>query len=418
MKLLQKYNRINLVTSVMIFLLASIAFYFSLHYVLLKQVDEDLKTEKHEIESSVQRYGKLPDIIPLNDEITEYKETTEFSDDVSIHSVKIKGEDEEFFRKIEFYEKAGGKIYKVSFAKSLENTETITKSVLTIAAISILILIITGFIINRLVLKRLWMPFYKSMAMVKQYRIGRQAYPEFEKTDIAEFTLLNETLNAAISKSEDEYNNLKEFTENASHEMQTPVAVIRSKMDVLIQDENLSESQSNIVQGAYDAIKKLARLNQALLLLAKIENRQYSQKETVLLDKLAEEKIAYFNEILQSRNLGISSSLQPVQVSMNAALADILLNNLISNCIKHSKSGDSISIALTAEALTVGNGPFDKPLDSNAIFKRFHKGGNSNEEHGLGLAIVKEICMVTGFVVSYRFEGGMHLFIVSLNQGQ
>lgn len=414
MKLLQKYSRINLVTSVMIFLLASIAFYFSLHYVLLKQVDEDLKTEKHEIESSVQRYGKLPDIIPLNDEITEYKETAAFSDDVTIHSMKIKGEDEELFRKIEFYEKAEGKIYRVSFAKSLENTETITKSVLTIAAISILILVIAGFIINRLVLKRLWMPFYKSMAIMKQYRIGRQAYPEFEKTDITEFAMLNETLNAAISKSEDEYNNLKEFTENASHEMQTPVAVIRSKMDVLIQDENLSESQSNIVQGAYDAIKKLARLNQALLLLAKIENRQYSQRETVQLDKLAEEKIAYFNEILQSRNLSISSSLQPVQVSMNAALADILLNNLISNCIKHSKSGDSISIILTPNALTIGNGPFDKPLDGSTIFKRFHKGGNSNEEHGLGLAIVKEICMVTGFAVNYKFEGGMHLFIVSL----
>jgi signal transduction histidine kinase len=418
MKLLYKYSRINLVTSVLIFLLASIAFYFSLHYVLLKQVDEDLKTEKHEIEGSVQRYGKLPEIIPLNDEITEYKNIAELNDDVTISSLKIHDEENELFRRIVFRIRAAGKNYEVTVAKSLENTEAITKSVLTIAGISIFILIIAGFIINRIVLKRLWMPFYKSMALMKDYRIGHKPYPVFGKTDITEFAMLNETLNTTISNSEHEYKNLKEFTENASHEMQTPVAVIRSKMDVLIQDENLSESQSNIVQGAYGAIKKLARLNQALLLLTRIENRQYSQTEPLQLNILTEEKLSYFNEILQNKQISVSSDLQPVQVNMNAVLADILLNNLISNCIRHSKSGDSIAIQLTAEQLIISNGPFNTALDGRTIFKRFHKGGNSNDEHGLGLAIVKEICFVTGFTISYNFENNMHSFIVSLKQDQ
>lgn len=416
MKLLQRYSRINLLTSIMIFLLSSIAFYFSLHYVLLKQVDEDLKAEKQEIETAVRRYGKLPEIILLKDEITTYEETYLPNERVKINTILVKGLEEDMFRKIQFGIQAGGKNYVVSVAKSLENTEDITKSVLAIAAISIFILVIAGFIVNRIVLKQLWKPFYKSMLLMKQYRIGQQLNAVFEQTNITEFAMLNETLSATLKKSEADYKILQEFTENASHEMQTPLAVIRSKMDVLIQDEQLSEEQSNIVHGAYEAIKKLAKLNQALLLLTKIENRQYSHKELLPLHTLVEDKIFYFNELLQSRNLHISLELAPVMIHMNGALADILLNNLISNCIKHSKNGDSIKVSLNPERLTVSNGPFDKPLDGNNIFKRFHKGSNSNEEHGLGLAIVKEICMVSGFTVFYIFEGNMHSFVVRFGE--
>ena len=416
MNLLQQYSRVNLLTSIFIFLLASVAFYFSLHYVLLKQVDEDLAAEKHEIEISVQRYGKLPEIILINDEFTAYREIAAMDNPAQISNVLIKGREEDMYRRIQFSLPVGGKYYEVTVAKSLENTEDITRSVLVIAAISIFILVVAAFIVNRIVLKQLWKPFYKSMLQIKQYRIGQQLNPVFEKTNITEFTMLNDTLSVTLNKSEDEYKNLKEFTENAAHEMQTPLAVIRSKMDVLIQDEQLSESQSNIVHGAYEAIKKLAKLNQALLLLTKIENRQFSQKEVLPLHTLIEEKIFYFNELIQNRNLHISFNLAPVMIDMNAALADILLNNLISNCIKHSLNGDTIEFLLTAEKLVVKNGPSNKPLDGNSIFKRFYKGNNSNEEHGLGLAIVKEICVTTGFTVNYTFGENMHSFVVMLRE--
>ena len=416
MNLLQQYSRVNLLTSIFIFLLASVAFYFSLHYVLLKQVDEDLAAEKHEIEISVQRYGKLPEIILINDEFTAYREIAAMDNPAQISNVLIKGREEDMYRRIQFSLPVGGKYYEVTVAKSLENTEDITRSVLVIAAMSIFILVVAAFIVNRIVLKQLWKPFYKSMLQIKQYRIGQQLNPVFEKTNITEFTMLNDTLSVTLNKSEDEYKNLKEFTENAAHEMQTPLAVIRSKMDVLIQDEQLSESQSNIVHGAYEAIKKLAKLNQALLLLTKIENRQFSQKEVLPLHTLIEEKIFYFNELIQNRNLHISFNLAPVMIDMNAALADILLNNLISNCIKHSLNGDTIEFLLTAEKLVVKNGPSNKPLDGNSIFKRFYKGNNSNEEHGLGLAIVKEICVTTGFTVNYTFEENMHSFVVMLRE--
>lgn len=415
MKLLHKYSRINIITSVIIFLLASVAFYFSLHYVLITQVDEDLKTEQHEIETYASRNGTLPEIIQLKDVVTTYEPSEALFPGRKLRSLKMSdGDDIDLFRQITFGIAVKNRFYKVSVAKSLENTDAITKSVILISAVTIFILLIASFIINRIVLRQLWRPFHKSMAMMKNYSIGQKPYPVFPSTDIDEFATLNKTLNESISKSEQEFRSLKEFTENASHEMQTPVAVIRSKMDILIQDEHLSESQSRSVQGAYDAINKLARLNHALLLLSKIENSQFSGKESLSLSALLNDKIEYFNEILQSKSLDLSYRTEEVSVKMNAALADILLNNLFSNAIKHSAPGGKLYISSNKEKLVFSNGPADKPLDGSMVFKRFSKGGNSADEHGLGLAIVKEICTVSGFSIHYSFDNNMHSFIVWL----
>jgi signal transduction histidine kinase len=415
MKLLYKYSRINLLTSVVIFLLGSVAFYFFLHHVFMKQVDEELEEERQEVVTYAAKNNKLPEIIPSDDEITTYTITdTPFPQPAIITEKRLEGGEDETYRTITFSLAANNKKYNVAVAKSLEDTEAITLYVILISAVTIFILLISSFIINRILLKRLWRPFHKSMGMMKNYTIGQKPYPVFPHTDIEEFETLNKTLNESVSKSEKEFKSLKEFTENASHEMQTPVAVIRSKMDVLIQDEHLSESQSRSVQGAYDAINKLARLNHALLLLSKIENSQFSGKETLSLSALLNDKIEYFNEILQSKSLNISFNIEDVSVKMNAALADILLNNLFSNAIKHSAPGGKLYISSDKDRLVFSNGPADKPLDSSVVFKRFSKGGNSADEHGLGLAIVKEICAVSCFSINYSFDNNMHSFIVWL----
>ena len=417
MKLLYKYNRINLLTSVVIFLLGSVAFYFFLHHVFMKQVDEELEEERQEVVTYAAKNNKLPEIIPSDDEITTYTLTDKPPQQSAIATKKGQaGEEDEMYRTITFSLAVDNKKYNVAVAKSLEDTEAITLYVILISAATIFILLIASFIINRFLLKRLWRPFQKSMDMMKHYTIGQKPYPVFPPADIEEFATLNKTLNESVSRSEKEFKSLKEFTENASHEMQTPVAVIRSKMDVLIQDEHLSESQSRSVQGAYDAINKLARLNHALLLLSKIENSQFSAKENLSLSALLNEKIEYFNEILQSKSLNISFRIEEATVKMNAALADILLNNLFSNAIKHSAPGGKLYISSDKERLVFSNGPANKPLDGSMVFKRFSKGGNSADEHGLGLAIVKEICAVSGFSVHYSFDNNMHSFIVWLKE--
>ena len=190
---------------------------------------------------------------------------------------------------------------------------------------------------------------------------------------------------------------LKEFTENASHEMQTPLAIIRSKLDLLIQDENLSEDQSKTMQSAYTAIEKLSRLNQSLLLLAKIENNQFAETTKINLKQKLEEKLDAFHELWQNQNISVSSSLKDASVDLNSELTEILLNNLLSNATRHNFSNGSIRIVLNEKQLEISNSSHEQELNSQQMFSRFFSQDKKNRYNGLGLSIIKQISDVSGF---------------------
>jgi len=414
MKLFTKYNRINLLSSVAIFLLASFAFYFLLRYVLIKQVDDDLEIEQHEIELYVAKYQQLPEALPVRDQQIDFTPAKDndgkrkFST-VSCHQLKGAS------RQLVFFIAVKNEWYKVSVSKSLRSTNNITRSIILISLSTILIMLIASFVINRLLLRKLWKPFYQSLASMKAFRLG-YVKPVFDTTNIDEFNTLNKTLEQAVSNAENEYQRLKEFTENASHELQTPLAVIRSKLDVLIQDEQLSASQSLTVQSAYDAVNKLARLNQSLLLLSKIENRQFSDKTLFNFKEIVEQKIIAFKEIWEEKKFNLEISLKDCNVSMNSTLAELMLNNLFSNAVRHTSKGGTIRITLSATELIISNSAVSGALDNNKLFDRFYKGGQASDNQGLGLSIVQQICVVSGCVVHYKFVNYEHQFTVSFHK--
>jgi signal transduction histidine kinase len=227
---------------------------------------------------------------------------------------------------------------------------------------------------------------------------------------------MNSTLTEATTQARNEYIALKEFTENASHEMQTPLAVIQSKLDILIQDEDLTEKQSQTLQSTYKAIQKLSKLNQSLLLLAKIENRQYDKIESINLKSKLNEKTEEFKELWQSQNVALSIHLEDVFVDMNTELADILLNNLLSNATRHNYYGGKINIELNNSQLLISNTGKTICLDKGLLFTRFYKPNESNEYNGLGLSIIKQICEASGLAVNYYFTDQLHHFQIKLNQ--
>jgi len=417
MKLLSKYSRFNLFSTLIIFLFSGIVFYFLLNLIFTRQTDDDLKIEKHEIELYVQRYHSLPDEVNSSDQVTTFEPAARVLPDVNFSSEEMsadKKEEKELFRKVEFYITADQRAYKVTVAESEEATEQLMKTVIAVSVITMLIVLLTNILINRQILKKLWKPFYSSLDLVKNYKPGKNV-PVFSATNIDEFNALNQTLENAVNNTEREFRTLKEFTENASHEMQTPLAVIRSKMDVLIQDEQLSESQSVILQGMYEALKRLARLNQSMLLLHKIENNLFEKRSLLDFRELTEKKIVYFNELMQSKSLHCSSSLGDARINMNPELADILLNNLFSNAIRHTGKGGKIHIELEQEKLLISNSSDTAALDGNKIFRRFYKEGPGQERHGLGLAIAEQICIASGFRIGYDFTGTEHRFTVFFN---
>ena len=417
MKLLNRYNRINLFSTVVIFLLASVAFALLLRYVIISQVDKDLKIEQNEIVSYIQKYNRLPEVIKVRDQQTEYipleKNPADLHDFFQTSkSYNHHGREEELVRQLNFNVNAGGKWYLARVNKSLEGTDDLIQSVIIITVITILLILVTTFLINRFVIYRLWQPFYSALNGVSNFKLGKSAL-QLPETNIDEFALMNKTLKQAIGKAEEDYIVLKEFTENASHELQTPLAVIRSKLDLLIQDEHLTALQSNAVQDSYDAIQKLSRLNQSLLLLAKIENRQFNETSVIDLKKMIEEKINQFRELWQGKNITVTAELEEASITMHASLADVLLNNLLSNATKHNKENGIIHIQLKQGMLGISNTGALEALNQQLLFTRFYKAGAANENHGLGLSIVKQICEVSGCSIGYRFENEqLHLFIL------
>jgi len=412
MKLFAKYNRINLLTTIIIFLLSATAFYFVIRYILINQVDNDLRIEEREIETYVHEHGVLPEPIPVKDQKISYALVDREFKKRKFTTEHFEGE-RDSFRVLHFGITAGENIYIATVAKSLEGTDDLTRSILLISLATILVILVTSLVINRVLLKKLWQPFYTSLDILKNFRVDKKQSLNFPSTQIDEFTFMNQTIGKTTNQAQQEYSLLKEFTENASHEMQTPLAIIRSKLDLLIQDEHLSEDQSKTMQSAYTAIEKLSRLNQSLLLLAKIENNQYADASRINLKDRIAEKLDAFHELWQNQNISVTSTLKDATINLNTELADILLNNLFSNATRHNFSNGTIDVALEEKQLKISNSSNEKELNSRQMFLRFFSQDRKSRYNGLGLSIIKQICDVSGISIQYLFSGNEHRFILT-----
>jgi signal transduction histidine kinase len=414
MKLFTRYFRINLVATLLIFLLASIAFFFLLWYVMIAQVDEDLKIEQREIQTYVAKYQRPPEPVTVKDQRITYEPTPLRERVRNFRTIKhFDAHEHDDFRQISFTQPVGDQWLLFRVSKSLEGMRNMNRSIISISLLTIVLILVVSLLINRWLIRHLWQPFYYTLSGINKYRLGEHKNPEFPKSGIDEFNLLNSTLDQFIGTAEKEYTLLREFTENASHELQTPLAVVRSKLDTLIQDEHLSEAQSRAAQSAYEAIQKMARLNQSLLLLSKIENRQFSETELVDLKKAIEAKMADWQELWQAQSVAVHAELKPGSVIMNSQLADILLNNLFSNATRHTPGGGTISMQLQEKSFTMSNTAVGGSLDSGKLFQRFSKGGQATDQYGLGLSIIRQIADVSGILVDYRFANGQHIFTIS-----
>lgn len=418
MKLFTRYSRINVVATIAIFLVASVAFYFSLRYVFLKQIDEDLEIEENEITAYVQKHNRLPENFSVTDQVISFTPVAQNTERQFTRVKMVDRQDHrvEKYRLLIFGVKAGGLWYQVSVFKSLEGSDNLLRSILLISFSTILAILIVSFFINRVVLKKIWKPFYQSLNAVKNFRISKEQALLLPQTKIDEFRFMNQTLEGLTKTSQLEYLSLKTFSENASHEIQTPIAIIRTKLDLLIQDEQLTESQGKILQSTYNAIEKLSRLNQSLLLLAKIGNRQFEEVEVVDVKEMIGEKLLDFQEIWQSQSIELHIALEETSVKMNKELADILLNNLLSNATRYNCPGGTIDISLNQQQLSITNTSREPALDTAQIFHRFYKPSSGNQHNGLGLSIIKQITDASGFLPSYTYQNNRHTFTIAWDQ--
>ncbi|MFD2634345.1 sensor histidine kinase [Pedobacter mendelii] len=232
---------------------------------------------------------------------------------------------------------------------------------------------------------------------------------------IMEFRQLNQVLVELSGKVKSDYDEIKLFTENASHEMMTPLAVINSKLDNMLQSNVLGKDDGETLVELYKATSRLTKLNQSLLLLVKIDNNLLQDEEKIHLKSLIEEKTVYFQELISERNLILDSALADVTIAASRQLLEILINNLFSNVIRHNYDGGMIEIRLNAEKIVFSNTGHNKALDPEKIFDRFYK-DNSSEGTGLGLAILKQICNRQHYLLEYSYHHDLHTFTIKFNK--
>lgn len=414
MKLLSKYNRINIAVTIGVFLLGSIFFFFVLQYILLNQLDETLMSERQEITSYVAAHDELPEIVNTTQQWTYYDTTTTPIAKPYFKSGVYTSDDfdKEPIRQYFFSIKAGNTFYNITITKSQQETRDLLRVIIiaTIAMIAIILLI--NFFINRKILSSLWNPFYKTIEQIKTYRLSDKHPLQLTAVSTDEFRSLNESLNEMSERIYTDYETLKRFTENASHEMQTPLAVIRSKTDVLLQSVDWKEREMQQLQQIEDATQRLAKLHQSLLLLTKLENRQFILNEKVNLTEIVEQKLREREDVLEAKKIAVHTKLQPVTLSFHQHLAEILVSNLLNNAIRHTASNGEIDVELSKEKFVVSNTSLNGELDKSKIFQRFYK-TDTSEGTGLGLAIVKEICNVVNADIQYEYQHNKHQFIIS-----
>jgi signal transduction histidine kinase len=412
MKLFTKYNRFNLMVMALLFVLSGGIHYLLINKVLVDEIDEALGKYQHQVRKYAREHNVLPvfrnfEEVQVNYHVIDGQREQEIR---QVHLYNPEDRSWQDFRQLTFSARVKGTWYEVAIAKPLDGTTLLTQTIVYSTLAILLFIIIVSILLNHIILRKLWQPFYTAMKEMKGFKLGNKQEPLLPETDIEEFSFMNQSLYQAISGAKDDYRILKEFTENASHETQTPLAIIRSKLDLVIQEEGLSEGQSEALRSAYAAVSRLAKLNQSLLLLAKIENQQFRTVAPINLKEKIEEKLQQFNEFWAGNRIGINCTLNPSVIEANPELIDVLLNNLLSNAGRHNIEGGEISISLMPGKLQIANTAKLNSLDPKKLFSRFYKEAQHSKHTGLGLSIVKQICDESGMTITYGFFDQQHSF--------
>lgn len=307
-----------------------------------------------------------------------------------------------------------GQWFRIKFGREIIGVGKLINTSL-IAFASILTLAIGAlFFGNRLLFKRVFRPFYDSLERLESYKLSDKEEVAFPPTSTEEFAVLNQRLAYFIRHSQREYTALKEFSENASHELQTPIAIIRSKLDQLLQSPNLGEKELSGIEDIQQTLQQAVHLNKTLLLLTKIGNQEFSETELIDVKVTILHFVDLFSELIQMKELDLTLDLADYTCAANPYVLDLLFSNLIHNAIKHNVKGGTISIRLTQGLFQISNTGRELEFPTEQYFNRFKKGSQQESSSGLGLAIVKQICDVSEYEISYQTDKQEHRLSVRL----
>lgn len=416
MKLIHYLSKRYIIYSSIISIIAIPLFYLSLQHLLLRGLDEGMRQQKNWIENQLNAVSPKNFVSFENDITVTPSQGSVKPDSFSSEPIYIKSDNEIVMHRVMISNAVvRGKRYTIRIQKSMIEDEDLLQNLLMLQLGFILILIVGLGLINLSISKKLWLSFNDIVKKMKGYRVDTSDQLNFMPTKIVEFKDLENSISELVNRNNKLYKAQKEFTENASHELQTPVAVFSSKLELLMQTSPISEEQADLINEASMAGKRMQRINKTLLLLTKIENNQFPTMENIEIKYAVNELIQQYHDILQVREVSLETEFQQdIKITANPILIDILLGNLLSNAIKHTEDKKNIKVEISETFIRISNDAQDgsAELKESDLFQRFKKQSNHNQSLGLGLEICKKIVNLYHFRITYSFDDSRHYFTV------
>jgi len=409
MKLLQKTNRTYLILSASAFTIAGLLTYIILSLFFESQLNEKLSDSKVHLIKTIERSGIIytdPPYIEVREEpvVTEIKDF--YSDTILFDTIEKESVP---FRQITGTALIDGKKYKIVIRNTLiEKSDFLLTIILTTGSV-FLLLLLSLYFINKKLSHKIWSPFYGILDELKKFSQENTSFTLTISSGIEEFEELKLTLDKLITKVISDYQVLKRFTEDASHEIQTPLSIIQSRLESLIQEPDLTEMQATQIHSAYSASARLAKLTRSMLFLARIENRQYQESEKINLGTIVRSQTEFLAEAIRDKSLSVEiNSDSECILNANVFLAESLVQNLLGNAIKHSFRSSRIKIEISNESFVISNNGAPLLVEPEKLFDRFYKVNSSSDSFGLGLSIAREICKAYNWNIIYIAKETLH----------
>jgi len=411
MKLLTKTSLYFLTIALVLLFLGGIGSYYAFKRMVNRDVEKELMINMHHLIMSIANNNIVPNLhhrMPLQigyeiSVIPKVVNHTFILRDSLVYDTFMDRYQE--YKIIKFQTEINDRAYQFSISKSLSISDGLIEKVALSVFFLSLIFLLCFSLFNRYFLSKIWSNFFQTIDTMQTYDLSSSADLEFPETEIYEFGLLNSVLMKMVERIKLDFINLKEFNENISHEIQTPLAIIKTKIDLLMQHENLDEQQVNLIQSINTSTNRLSNLSKSLHLLAKIDNNQFPSTEDVDINALIELHLNNFEDIIEEKKISVNwSHSANMTVVADSNLTNIMILNLLKNSVRHNHPEGRIDITLDDKRLVIGNTTAENDIHADGLFKRFSKKEGKTDSLGLGLAIIKRICDYYHFEIQFSFK--------------
>jgi len=398
------------------FIIADIISISIILHIEKRDTDQDLKNGSVQISKIIREQGHFPNIPPTYS--VKIIEPSKIIDGYYKDTILFDPEDEimEEFREYGYSKMINGTNYLIVHRHWSDNFIEESLEITPVISL-ILIFIFLGILIyTRILSKKLWKPFETNLNILKKFSFSSSAKLQLTHTNIDEFDYLNEVLTKMSDRLQLDYQASQEFSANAAHEFQTPLAIIRNKCESLFSDPDLNKETIQSLREIYTSTDRLSGITKALLLLAKIDHGLFQNKEIISFNKIIGDWLLSFEEIFQDKDIDVEiNEHYELKYNMDERLTNLLIQNLLTNAIKNCPSKYKIHIDINKSSFSISNYGDSAINQPERLFERFYKENHLNNSTGIGLAIVKKIIDYSSFTIEYSFNNFKHTFTVNLN---